>query len=1002
MMIFTTAAVCIAVPTWFWCVLVVLFSLSLASAVASSPWTCRDHHIWGLNRDPDMTHARREQERRPQHDVATRDKKQQRILDRIKPDANSRPKSATRCSRIGSMKIGVTTNSGNDLNWAEKEEIFTSDDEKSERGRRQPRLGSRGERRPRKSGRPYFRWQTRPFHLKRQDLKRQDLRRQEEVNQPPFRCFGPSSTYSLLCLLEALCEAIVSKKRNIPAFENLTMSASEQQTASTRSTPQSSSVADTVPVPPQSVFPPVTVMHPLPLLGTPGAPSAFDGRNVSTFIRKFEAMCNNFGVSNCNKARRIPEYCDDDVARDVESFATWKTGDWDGLKTDMLEEWRRGDVEQLMYTRPLLEEFVNQPREKDGLKLYYRQFERISTALTNKGELDDYTRGRLFVMGLPEAVRRTVLTKPESSTDSATGTVNYDMALKIVKEVVIAEERIENFFVRPERQSEISNLASAMNEPKTSLSADQSKPSDNAEKGKKKGDHVEDVVDALTKSFGALTLPLTAAINKLEAATTKASEKPMETPGAPRFTRFDRPPFDPAYDRFPRTNARTGRDGYTWTCYMCGKQGHTLNRCEHTARLLEAGQIHFNDDHRPCLGTKREDAMPVMRHPDLTLLETIEKQLKMRAPPPPSVSLIQAIVDHDTDVEIEDIGRTPPSADTFAARAEVRKDKARGDGSAVTDPVRDPRTRVVKQILRRQDKYPVLKSPRTGTWEQPEGESVGTIPESVPQETVVEREETMQDTVTVEASPPAQPVKEKTPKTTLKKILAGHADPMRVIDRMLSQAVTITWAEALSLSGDLRKVMFGSFIDPKADATQPLPIQLSNVSARIEVEEDLTPEYVDPKSRVLYIAASPKAKVQIAGEEVTALIDTGAEVCVMSSGLAEKLQLPISRTFSVTMAGATGKTKRFLGLCEDVPIDIGKIVYKVPIWVIHRLEHSLVLGRPYHKAAQLKLREMPEGGTEATIYTPDGTGMTSWVAVRPREERDQTRQDLLQKQALNS
>ena len=207
------------------------------------------------------------------------------------------------------MKIGDTTNSGNDLNWADKEEIFTSDDEKSERGRRQPRLGNRRERRPRKSGRPYFRWQTRSFHLRRQ-----------EATQPPFRVFGPSSTYSSLCLLEALCEAIVSKKRNIPAFENLTMSASEQQTASTRSTPQSSSVADTVPVPPQSVLPPVTVMHPLPLLGTPGAPAAFDGRNVSTFIRKYEAMCNNFGIPNSNKVERVPEYYNNNITRDLESF----------------------------------------------------------------------------------------------------------------------------------------------------------------------------------------------------------------------------------------------------------------------------------------------------------------------------------------------------------------------------------------------------------------------------------------------------------------------------------------------------------------------------------------------------------------------------------------------------------------------------------------------------------------------------------------------------------
>ena len=56
--------------------------------------------------------------------------------------------------------------------------------------------------------------------------------------------------------------------------------------------------------------------------------------------------------------------------------------------------------------------------------------------------------------------------------------------------------------------------------------------------------------------------------------------------------------------------------------------------------------------------------------------------------------------------------------------------------------------------------------------------------------------------------------------------------------------------------------------------------------------------------------------------------------------------------------------------------------------MIHRLEYGLVLGRPFHKQAQLKLREMRGGEIEATIYTPDSTGMASWVAAQPHKERD--------------
>lgn len=35
-------------------------------------------------------------------------------------------------------------------------------------------------------------------------------------------------------------------------------------------------------------------MHPLPLPGSPGAPSTFNGSNVTPFLRKYESMCDNY------------------------------------------------------------------------------------------------------------------------------------------------------------------------------------------------------------------------------------------------------------------------------------------------------------------------------------------------------------------------------------------------------------------------------------------------------------------------------------------------------------------------------------------------------------------------------------------------------------------------------------------------------------------------------------------------------------------------------------
>jgi hypothetical protein len=138
------------------------------------------------------------------------------------------------------------------------------------------------------------------------------------------------------------------------------------------------------------------------------------------------------------------------------------------------------------------------------------------------------------------------------------------------------------------------------------------------------------------------------------------------------------------------------------------------------------------------------------------------------------------------------------------------------------------------------------------------------------------------------------------------------------------------------------------------------------MGADVEDEKEYASEILDKMTEPYYIAASPMANVNIRLKKIPALIDSGAEVTVMTADLAWSLGLPISQSFNVNMSAATGKSKKFIGLYENVPITVGKITYKVPVWVIDKLEHGLVLGRTYHKAAGLKLEEMDDGSARCT------------------------------------
>jgi hypothetical protein len=57
----------------------------------------------------------------------------------------------------------------------------------------------------------------------------------------------------------------------------------------------------------------------------------------------------------------------------------------------MMHEWRKEDIEQIMYTRAFLEEYVSKSRGKDGLKHYYRQYDRIAKVLVVRHKLDSYS-----------------------------------------------------------------------------------------------------------------------------------------------------------------------------------------------------------------------------------------------------------------------------------------------------------------------------------------------------------------------------------------------------------------------------------------------------------------------------------------------------------------------------------------------------------------------------------------------------------------------------------
>ena len=87
--------------------------------------------------------------------------------------------------------------------------------------------------------------------------------------------------------------------------------------------------------------------------------------------------------------------------------------------------------------------------------------------------------------------------------------------------------------------------------------------------------------------------------------------------------------------------------------------------------------------------------------------------------------------------------------------------------------------------------------------------------------------------------------------------------------------------------------------------------------------------------------------------QVKALLDGGSELNIMPRRIFETLDLPIDtdidwkiNTYDSEETAASITKRGPLGVCHSVPIDVGGVEVKLPIFIVERSAQDLILGRP--------------------------------------------------------
>ena len=97
------------------------------------------------------------------------------------------------------------------------------------------------------------------------------------------------------------------------------------------------------------------------------------------------------------------------------------------------------------------------------------------------------------------------------------------------------------------------------------------------------------------------------------------------------------------------------------------------------------------------------------------------------------------------------------------------------------------------------------------------------------------------------------------------------------------------------------------------------------------------------------------------GSKIIALLDTGAEINVMTREVMEDAGLAMRRGPKLELVSHTGHSRPFLGLCEEVEVVIGGLETRHPIFLVETGDHDLVLGQPFLNSVKFSQEYTPHG-----------------------------------------
>jgi hypothetical protein len=733
---------------------------------------------------------------------------------------------------------------------------------------------------------------------------------------------------------------------------------------------------------------------PMPPPGTLGSPM-FEGANCTEFLERYEDLCADYRVSEEDKLTRLPRYCIQPIAETIKSLKEWKSRDFAALKKALLAEYRNDDTRQLLYSVPFLESYKNIARtEKDDIMDYCRKFDRIAQHCMEKKVLTEYTAGIWFIHGLPVPTASRLIRKFTIDTEDP-ATVDYKQQLEHVMRQTASDKAIQRMNATrapSQQQTEVVDQIIGQLRPTVSVTKEQRLAEPVVKPTKPTALPETTMVDQLTKAFEKLSVNLIQQVQ--QPASGSHGRYPYYGPGQQSYTYPEalKGSQNTLEENIPSVNVGaygaygTGRSAYggrsIGVCWYCLNQDpryqdppHKFReQCPWYRRHLAIGTAHVNENGRLARGPPRpgapeffiqpgrpEGIQVVMATAGTPEDENIENRPKDRAPPSPraavaSITLLSgadSTEDEEEDDELEIF-------QTSAARVER--------AHAGDEKWRNP-TKILKRAEPRERKFAVPKTVRPGEWK----------PAVVEEDMEIDRQEFTDEPapVKVENNPERTRRRQRTQKKRYLDVIKEAIDPEVVFDEVMKQPVTIKLQDLLVCSPTFAKLLFKGI--PVQEEAEVPTASIGSVGVRRHKKEKT------------YAAKTPKLLVKVDGVPTRAMLDTGAEVNVITRAAADELGLPVRTDLLLALKAVSGDTRVFDGACEDVEIDIGGVINYQTLLVLNESEHTLILGAPFFHDAQVTFEYDEAGNQYAKVLGEDREKVATVRVCVPQSKGDRER-----------